>query len=262
VISGLKLVATLHNRRGDPLILLRFLRNMVKENVVNSVGVCWSLPSGENKPGWAELQTEEKRVQETLRNAVRLVKDSGLSMEAKTFLGRCYRSFQYEFMVSLNLKRHDRRLELVLFDEPGLRETRYEEIGSPREFLVEIAAYPIDEQEKVLRERYAVYRDAYDRAELYERMVFRPSSALLEISPKGMQFVERREKYMARVIKNTVPDVVLVRRIHCLENPSSVLTRSGLRSGPSLPAMLGIKEDDVMNLSEAEPIVGPLPARD
>jgi len=125
---------------------------MVKENGVNSVGVCWSLPSGENEPGWAELQAEEKRVQETLRNAVRLVKDSGLSMEAKTFLGRCYRSFQYEFMVSLNLKRHDRRLKLVLFDDPELRQTRYEEIGSPAEFLGEIAAYPIDEQEKVLRE--------------------------------------------------------------------------------------------------------------
>jgi len=235
---------------------------MVKENGVNSVGVCWSLPSGENEPGWAELQAEEKRVQETLRNAVRLVKDSGLSMEAKTFLGRCYRSFQYEFMVSLNLKRHDRRLELVLFDDPELREMRYEEIGGPGEFLGGIAAYPIDEQEKVLRERYGVLREAYDRVELYERMVLSPSSALLEISQEGMQFVAQREKYMARVIKKTVPDVVLVRKIHSLENPSSVLTRSGLRSGPSLPAMLGIKEDDVMSLSEAEPMVGPLPARD
>ena len=235
---------------------------MVKENGVKSVGVCWSLPSGENEPGWAELQAEEKRVQETLRNAVRLVKDSGLSMEAKNFLGRCYRSFQYEFMVSLNLKRHDRRLELVLFDDPELREMRYEEIGSPGGFLGEIAAYPIGEQEKVLRERYAVYRGAYDRVELYERMVLRPSSALLEISQKGMQFVDRREKYMVRVIKNNLPDIVLVRKIHCLENPSAALTRSGLRSGPSLPAMLGIKKDDVMDLSEAEPMVGPLPARD
>ncbi len=235
---------------------------MVKENGVNSVGVCWSLPSGENEPGWAELQAEEKRVQETLRDAVRLVKDSGLSMEAKTFLGRCYRSFQYEFMVSLNLKRHDRQLELVLFDDPELRETRYKEIGGPGEFLGEIAAYPIDEQEKVLRERYGVFREAYDRVELYERMVLRPSSALLEISQEGMQFVDRREKYMARVIKKTAPDVVLVRKIHCLENPSSALTRSGLRSGPSLPAMLCIKEGDVMNLSEAEPMVGPLPPRD
>jgi len=94
--------------------------------------------------------------------------------------------------------------------------------------------------------------------ELYERLVLSPSSALLEISQKGMQFVERREKYMARVIKKTVPDVVLVRKIHCLENPSSALTRSG----PSLPAMLGVKEDDVLDLSEAEPMVGPLPARD
>jgi len=235
---------------------------MVKENGVNSVGVCWSLPSGENKPGWAELQAEEKRVQETLRNAVSLVKDSDLSMEAKTFLGRCYRSFQYEFMVSLNLKRHDRRLELVLFDDPELREMRYKEIGGLGEFLGEIAAYPIDEQEKVLRERYGVFREAYDRVELYEGMVLRPSSALLEISEDGMQFVARRENHMARVIKNTVPDVVLVRKIHCIENPSSALMRSGLRSGPSLPAMLGIKEDDVMNLSEAEPMVGPLPARD
>jgi len=183
-------------------------------------------------------------------------------MEARTFLGRCYRSFQYEFMVSLNLKRHDRRLKLVLFDDPELREIRYREIGSPGEFLGEIAAYPIDEQEKILRERYALYRDAYDRMELYERMVLRPNSALLEISQKGMQFVDRREKYMARVIKDTVPDVVLVRKIHCLENPSSAMTRSGLRSGPSLPAMLGVKEDDVMDLSEAETMVGPLPARD
>lgn len=236
---------------------------MVKENGVNSVGVCWSLASGEQDPGWAELQAEEKRLQETLRNAVRLVKDSGLSMEAKTFLGRCYRSFQYEFLVSLNLKRHNRELKLVLFDEPELRETRYMEIGSPQEFFGEIARYRMDEQEKVLRERYAVYRDAYDRAELYERMVLRPGSALLEISQKDLQFVDRREKYMARVIKNSEPDVVLVRKIHCLENPSSsALTRSGLRSGPSLPAMLGVKEDDVMNLSEAEPMLGPLPARD
>ena len=67
---------------------------------------------------------------------------------------------------------------------------------------------------------------------------------------------------MARVIKNNLPDIVLVRKIHCLENPSAALTRSGLRSGPSLPAMLGIKKDDVMDLSEAEPMVGPLPARD
>jgi hypothetical protein len=88
---------------------------------------------------------------------VRLVIDSDLSLEAKTFLGRCYRSFQYEFMVSLNLKRHDRELELVLFDEPELTEKRYEEIGSPREFLAEIAAYPIDESTKLTAQSF--YKD-------------------------------------------------------------------------------------------------------
>ncbi len=259
---ALKLIATLHNRRGDPLILLRFLKTLVQQGKVSSIGVAWSVPSGETEPSWEELLKEERRIQEVLRSAVRLVHNSSLSWEAKSFLGRCYRSFQYEFMVSLNLKRHDQSVRLVFIDDPEARETRYKEIGSPTEFLREIASYPNREQVEVLRSRYAEYKEAYERIDIYEKMILRPESALLEFLAEHSGVAESRTSYMSQAIANSNPDVVLVRLIHCLDNLPPTLARLDSTSRFNLATRLGLGQGAVTKLSEAEVIVGPLPARD
>ncbi len=258
----MKLIATLHNRRGDPLILLRLLKTLVQQSKVRSLGVAWSVPSGEIEPSWQELLQEERRIQEALRSAVRLVHNSSLSWEAKSFLGRCYRSFQYEFMVSLNLKRNNQRVRLVLVDDPESRATRYKEIGSPAEFLREIASYPNREQVQVLRSRYAEYKEAYERIDVYERMILHPESALLEALAEVGGVAESRARHISQAITNSNPDVVLVRLIHCLGNPPPALARSGFTSALNLAARLGLGQGAVTKLSEAEAAVGPLPARD
>src|SRR2546426_3397832 len=175
------LVGTSHNRRGDPLLLLRLLKLLVRDRGIERLGVVWSVPSGNLTPDHDELAEEELRIQETLRRCVRLVHNSNLSWEAKSFLGRCFRSFQYEFMVSLNLKRHDQRVRLLLVDDPEASERRYAEIGTPTEFLGEIASHPTLDQAQVLQSRYAEYQEVYERADVYEKMILHPESALLEI---------------------------------------------------------------------------------
>src|SRR5213593_2173597 len=157
------LVGTSHNRRGDPLLLLRLLKLQVRDRGSERLGVVWSVPSGNLTPDHDELAEEELRIQETLRRCVRLVHNSNLSWDAKSFLGRCYRSFQYEFMVSLNLKRADRGLKLILLDDLSVRGIRYKEIGEPGNFLGEITAYPPGRQVEELRARYAKYRTAYEK---------------------------------------------------------------------------------------------------
>jgi len=258
----LKLIATLHNRRGDPLILLRFLKTLVQQGKLSSIGVAWSVPSGEAEPNWPELLKEERRIQEVLRSSVRLVHGSGLSWEAKSFLGRCYRSFQYEFMVSLNLKRRDQRVRLVLIDDPEARETRYMEMRSPTEFLREISSYPNREQIQVLQSRYAGYKEAYERIDVYEKMILHPESALLEIHTENKGLAESRAGYMSKVITSANPDIIIVRLLHCLNNPPPSLAGLCSASSLSLPARLGLGRGAVTKLSDTEIIVGPLPARD
>src|SRR5881409_416711 len=155
------LVGTSHNRRGDPLLLLRLLKLQVRDRGIERLGVVWSVPSGNLTPDHDELAEEEMRIQETLRRCVRLVHNSNLSWDAKSFLGRCYRSFQYEFMVSLNLKRADRELKLILLDDPSVRGIRHKEIGNPETFLETIGKLPNSEQSEVLRTKYEAYRTAY-----------------------------------------------------------------------------------------------------
>ncbi len=259
---GLRLIATLHNRRGEPLLLLTFLKVLSQEGKLGSVGVAWSVPSGRLDPGWDELVQEEKRVQETLRSCVRLVHNSGLSWDARSFLGRCYRSFQYEFMVCLNLKRRDRRLKLVLFDDPRVREIRYNEIGDPKAFLREIAAYPSSQQAELLRSRYALFKVAYERLEVYEQMVLQPNSALLEISLEISEFERAREEYMAKALRESEPDVVLLRLLHCIADPTPGLRKLGLAQSEALPTRLGLSGTEIVKLSEAERTIGPLPERD
>lgn len=258
----MKLIATVHNRRGDPLILLRLLKMLVRRGEVSNIGVAWSVPSGETEPSWQELQREEKRIQEALRSAVRLVHDSNLSWEAKSFLGRCYRSFQYEFMVSLNLKRNDQRVRLLLVDDPGVRERRYEEIRSPTEFLREIVSYPSHEQVQVLQSRYAEYKEVYERVDVYEKMILHPESALLETPAQADGVAESRTNYMSRAIISSKPDAVVVRLVHCLDNLPPALAMLGSASTLNLAARLGLGQNAVIKLSEAEATVGPLPARD
>lgn len=260
--GALRLVATLHNRRGDPLLLLTFLKVLSREGKLGSIGVAWSIPSGNCEPGWEELVREERRVQEALRSCVRMVHNSELSWDAKSFLGRCYRSFQYEFMVCLNLKRRDRRLKMVLFDDPSVREVRYREIGNPEALLHEIAAHPSSQQAEVLRSRYALFRAAYDRLEVYERMVLQPNCALLEIPLEIAKFEKTREKYMADALREHRPDVVLLRLVHCLTNPPPGLEKLGIAQSEALPVRLGLPPMNITRLSEAERIVGPLPLRD
>src|SRR3989441_10374643 len=96
------LIGTSHNRRGDPLLLLRLLKLLGRARGIERLGVVWSVPSGNLTPDHGELPEEELRIQESLRRSVRLVHNSFLSLDAKSFLGRCFRSFQYEFMVALN----------------------------------------------------------------------------------------------------------------------------------------------------------------
>ena len=258
----MRLVATLHNRRGDPLLLLTFLKALSREGKLGSIGVAWSVPSGNREPGWEELVQEERRVQEVLRSCVRMVHNSELSSDAKSFLGRCYRSFQYEFMVCLNLKRRDRRLKIVMFDDPSVREARYREIGNPEAFLHEIVAHPSSQQAEVLRSRYDSFKVAYDRLEVYERMVLQPNSALLEIPLEIARFENAREEYMARVLREHTPDVVVLRLVHCLTNSSPGLRKKCIAQSEALPVRLGLSPMDITRLSEAERIVGPLPLRD
>lgn len=258
----MRFVATLHNRRGDPLLLLSFLKALSREGKLASIGLAWSVPSGDLEPSWDELVQEERRVQEALRSCVLMVHNSRLSWEAKSFLGRCYRSFQYEFMVGLNLKRRDRRLRMVLFDDPSVREIRYREIGNPEAFLRQIAAYPSSQQGEVLRSLYASFKVAYERLEIYEQMVLQPNSALLEIPFEIAEFEGTREEYMARVLREFAPDVVLLRLLHCLESPPQGLRKLGISLSEALPRRLGLSGTETTKLSEAERTVGPLPERD
>ncbi len=234
----------------------------MREGKLKSVGVAWSVPSGVTDPSWEELVQEERRIQEALRSAVRTVHNSELSWEAKSFLGRCYRSFQHEFMVSLNLKRRDRQLEMILFDDPSIRALRYKEIGNPEAFIREIASYPSPQQAEILRSRYFLFKDAYERPEVYEQMVLQPNSALLEVPLEMAKFEHNREEYMTKVLCERTPDVVLLRLLHCLDMPTQRLAKSALVQREALPLRLGLSEMKIIRLSEAERLVGPLPARD
>ncbi len=212
------------------------------------------------EPSWEELVEEEGRVQESLRNCVRTVHESGLSWDARSFLGRCYRSFQYEFMVSLNLKRHDPGMRIVLLDDPRVRDLRYYEIGNSREFLAEVASHPAGGQAQVLRSRYHEYRTAYEDLRVYGKMILSPDSALLEISPQ-LALLRSRERYILEKIEKSEPDVVLLRLVHCLTELPDEL-KSGFGSSEPFLAREVASLGSVMKLSEAEGIVGPLPARD
>jgi len=258
----LKLIATLHNRRGDPLLLLSLLKTLNREHPIESLGVAWSLPQGVTEPSWEDLVREEKQIQETLRDCVRMVHNSNLSWQAKSFLGRCYRSFQYEYMVALNLKRNNRNLRIILVDDPQVRNIRYKEIGNPEKLMTEIDQVPLERQIEALRSRYAGYSSAYEEGERYKEMVLHPNSALLEIALDMASFTDSREEYIVRVIKESKPKVVLLRLIHCFADPPEGLRDRGLVASESLRARLGLRESDLMKLSEAEAIVGPLPKRD
>ncbi len=256
----MRIIATLHNRRGDPLLLLRLLRILKRDEKIGKIGVAWSVPSGRVEPGWQELVEEESRVQESLRNCVRMVHESGLSWEARSFLGRCYRSLQYEFMVSLNLKRHDPEMRIMLIDDPGVRDLRCQEIGNPKEFLAELGSLPVKDQARALRSRYDEYRTAYEDMRIYERMILHPDSALLEVSPE-LARLRSREQDIAEKIEESKPDVVLLRLVHCLTKlPGSLESSLGTIEQPMAGRVASL--GNVMRLSEAEKIVGPLPARD
>src|SRR2546428_3082663 len=175
------LVGTSHNRRGDPLLLLRLLKLLVKNRGIERLGVVWSVPSGNLTPDHDELAEEELRIQETLRRCVRLIHNSNLSWDAKSFLGRCYRSFQYEFLVALNMIRNNQRLKLVFVDDPKVREIRYKEIGNPERFLETTGKLSDSEQIEVLRRNYESYKTAYEDSNVYEKMILHPDTALLEV---------------------------------------------------------------------------------
>ena len=258
----MRVIATLHNRRGDPLLLLRFLRTLRRDEKVQSIGVAWSVPSGNPEPSWEELVEEEGRIQEKLRDRVRRVHGSGLSWDAKSFLGRCYRSFQYEFMVSLNLKRHDRDLKLFLLDDPKVREVRYREIGDTVGLLKELDIYPADQQADVLRARYAAYKVAYEKMEAYEDMMLRPNSVLLEAALELVEHSRSRQEHIARAVEQFRPDITLLRLYQCLTKPSEVLRRAGLSTSWDEFLSRVVPSTSVMRLSQAESIVGPLPERD
>jgi hypothetical protein len=256
------LVGTTHNRRGDPLILLRLLKVLVRDKGVGKLGVVWSVPSGNATPDHDELAEEEDRVQETLRNCVRLVHNSSLSWDAKSFLGRCYRSFQYEFLVALNLARNNERLKIVLLDDPKLREIRYKEIGKPEAYLERLGQLSDSEQIESLRRRYEAYKTAYEDLSAYERMILHPDSALLEVSPEMARDIDRREEFLAVAVQKSRPDVVIARLMHCLNEFPSTLKASGLAPKMSLADRIGLSGNNVMKLSEAVSLVGPLPERD
>lgn len=258
----MRVIGTLHNRRGDPLLLLRLLRLLKQDEKVQSIGVSWSVASGNAEPDWDELVQEEGKVQETLRDCVRLVHDSRVSWDAKSFLGRCYRSFQYEFMVSLNLKRRDRKVKLILLDDPHVRDIRYKEIGEPRRFLQKIEARPSRQQVETLRKRYAEYVMGYGRMDVYEKMVLHPDSVLLETSLEMAEHTKSRQEYMVRMVENHQPDVLLLRLFQCLPKPSQAFERSGTCT--AWDDFLGevIPSTSIMKLSDAESLVGPLPERD
>ncbi len=256
----MRIIGTLHNRRGDPLILLRLLRLLRKEGEVQSLGLAWSVPSGKVEPTWEELIEEESRVQERLRDCVRMVHDSSLSWDAKSFLGRCYRSFQYEFMVCLNLKRHDPGLRILLLDDPQVRALRYGEIGSPETFLAELASIPRKDQTAALRSSYDEYRSAYENVQVYARMILHPRSALLEISPQ-LWSNRTREEHILEKVEECKPGILLLRLIHCLTILPPELASSLGTTELYLANRLGLT-GKVMRLSEAEKTVGPLPDRD
>jgi hypothetical protein len=258
----LRFITTLHNRRGDPLLLLTFLKALSREGKLGSIGVAWSVPSGNPEPSWEELVQEERRVQETLRFCVQMVHNSELSWDAKSFLGRCYRSFQYEFMVSLNLKRRDRSLRMLLFDDPKVREVRYREIGNSEAFLNEIATYPRSQQAEVLRSRYEGFRAGYERMDIYAEMILHPKSALLEIPVEMSEFEKTRADYMAKVLNKRNVEVVLLRLVHCLTNPPQELKNLGIAQTEALTTRLSVSPMETSKLSELERIVGPLPSRD
>jgi len=258
----LRIIGTVQNRRGDPLLLLRLLRDLRQGHKLDSIGVAWSVPSGNTEPGWDELVEEERRIQETLRDRVRMVHESSLSWDAKSFLGRCYRSFQYEFMVSLNLKRRDRQLKLFLIDDPKVRGLRYGEIGDTGALLREIETHPSERQGDALRTRYAGYRVAYEEMEVYEQMILNPNSVLLETSLGIAEYTQSRQEYMVGMVIRFGPDVILLRLYQCLTKPSKALERAGI-STPWKNFLGGFTPStSIMKLSEAESIVGPLPDRD
>ena len=255
----MRIIATLHNRRGDPLLLLRLLRNLQLEEKIRSIGVVWSVPSGMVEPGRDELVEEEGHVQETLRRCVRMVHESGLSWEARSFLGRCYRSFQYEFMVSLNLKRRSPGMRIMLLDDPGVQDSRYGEVGNPREFLAELASHSAEDQVQVLRSRYEKYRTAYEDLQVYRMMIHSPDSALLEI-PAQLVGLRSREEHILATIEDFKPDVVLLRLVHCqTELPRQ--SKSFDKDEPFMARKIALM-GSVMKLLDAEGIVGPLPSRD
>ncbi len=220
------------------------------------------MPSGNLEPSWEELVQEERRVQEALRSCVRMVHDSELSWDAKSFLGRCYRSFQYEFMVCLNLKRRDKGLRMFLFDDPKIREVRYREIGSPEAFLKEIATYPSSQQAEVLGSRYTRLRSGYQSIDVYTEMILHPKSALLEIPIEMSEFEKTREDYMTKTLNESNVDVVLLRLAHCLTDPPQELRKLGVVQDESIPERLAVSKTEIMRLVDAERAVGPLPPRD
>ncbi|TMI60519.1 hypothetical protein E6H16_07870 [Candidatus Bathyarchaeota archaeon] len=114
----------------------------------------------------------------------------------------------------------------------------------------------------MLRTKYEAYRTTYEDLSVYERMILHPDSALLEISPDMSRHTDQREEYMALAVQNSRPDVVIGRLIHGLHEYPPELSASGLVPELSLGRRIGLSGNNILKLSDAVSLVGPLPARD
>jgi len=67
---------------------------------------------------------------------------------------------------------------------------------------------------------------------------------------------------MALAVQNSRPDVVIGRLIHGLHEYLPELRASGLVPEVSLGGRIGLSGNNILKLSDAVSLVGPLPARD
>ena len=148
-----------------------------------------------------------------------------------------------------------------MLDNP-IRRPRFTSGTKPEAYLEEIGKLPDSEQIESLRRKYEDYRTAYEDLRVYERMILHPDSALLEVSRDMAGHTDRREEYMALAVQNSRPEVVIGRLIHCLHEYPPELRASGLGPDVSLGRRIGLSSNNILKLSDAVSLVGPLPARD
>lgn len=252
------LIGTLHNRRGDPVVLERLLKHLILNRGVRRISLTWSVPSGSPSPGITELREEVHRLQSAMRACVSIVNASRLARPCHAILGRAYRSFQYEVTTLINsIYRNFKNIEFYLVDDPSVREFRYREIGYLSDTLHSLSRVDHQSQAATLLKDYARFDLAYDDERAYCKLLEDGGLApLLEIHPRIGFRRDEREEYMVELIEEVRSDLHIARLAHCISPQPTELTTLNIVSRVPLIERIRHLDPNLITLGDAPRMFG------